>query len=102
MLWTILLLVKIVRCVTKWRPLLTRAIFFSMNYRLQSQPRTSILERCRELYATGNDSDREVAIALNGAGFRTKNKKGSRLFSKDAVSSKPKNPIYTGFRDLPP
>jgi len=48
-----------------------------------------------ELAAQGK-SDREVAQALNVAGYRTAGNQGNRLFSKDTVRGMLQNPFYIG------
>jgi len=48
-----------------------------------------------ELAAQGN-SDREVAMALNAAGYRTAGNQGNRPFSKDTVRSMLQNRFYLG------
>jgi len=49
-----------------------------------------------ELGATGK-SDREVAISLNTAGYRTTGTHGARPFSKDTVKDMLKTKFYIGF-----
>ena len=49
-----------------------------------------------ELAAQGN-SDREVAMALNGEGYRTAGNQGNRLFSKDTVKGMLTNRFYLGY-----
>jgi len=48
-----------------------------------------------ELAAQGN-SDKEVAQALNAAGYRTAGNQGNRLFSKDTVRGMLQNRFYLG------
>jgi hypothetical protein len=47
--------------------------------------------------ATQGNSDRDVAIALNTAGYRTTGTHGSRPFSKDTVKDMMNNRFYTGY-----
>ena len=49
-----------------------------------------------ELAAQGKSS-REVAVALNGAGYRTAGNQGNRPFSKDTVNGVLRNRFYLGY-----
>jgi len=49
-----------------------------------------------ELYETGQYSDRQIADALNDAGYRTSGHWGANLFTKDTVTPILGNRFYTG------
>jgi len=53
------------------------------------------LKMAFELAAQGK-SDREVALALNAAGYRTAGNRGNRPFAKDSVRDVMKNRFYLG------
>ena len=61
---------------------------------LDDEPRPGLVRQLFERYATGNESDRSLAVWLNNEGARTTN---GNPFSKDTVREMLVNSAYAGF-----